>query len=204
VDRTPAQALIDEVVAIALGPALRGAGYRKERRTFRRAAPECIQVVNVQVSAWGSRTSQKFTVNLGVFFPRAQEALAGYSPIRLGRAGPTEYQCHLRRRLGQLMPQQRDVWWSIEAGEESSTVSREVGEAITTFGLPWLDTMSKFDAARREVENYSQVTALGFDLASGDILRARQRLRGLVEANPDMSELRAWGRGKGLIEGPDG
>lgn len=163
--QTPAQHLLDKIVTDALVRVLREAGYRRDKRTFRRASAECIQVVNVQASQWGSATSQRFTVNLGVFFPKVQQALAGDSPIRLGRSGPTEYQCQLRRRLGQLMPQHDDIWWDIEAGQDPSRVSKELGEAVKAFGLPWLEAMADFDAARQAVKDPLQ--ALGFDLAAG-------------------------------------
>jgi hypothetical protein len=197
--RTPVQRVLDEVIASALVPLLRAGGYRKEKRTFRRASPDCIQVVNVQASAWGTRTSQKFTVNLGVFFPKAQAVLEGYSPVRLSQAGPTESQCHVRQRLGMLMPEHDDVWWSIEAGRDSSRVSKAVGEAMTAFGVPWLEAMSNFDVARREVESWP-VQALGFDVAAGDIQRARQRFRELLETRADPSAWRKWGRTRGLTE----
>ena len=84
--------------------------------------------------------------------------------------------------------------------QEPSRIAKEVGQAMTSFGLPWLNAMSKFDVARRAVEECSQVSALGFDRASGDLARARQRFRELLESGTDLSALRAWGRTKGLGE----
>ena len=187
-------------MASALVPILRGAGYRKEQRTFRRASPECVQVVNVQLSQWGSRTSQQFTVNLGVFFPEVHEALAGYLQVRIGQAGPTEYQCQIRQRLGMLMPGNRDVWWGIEAGREPSGISRKVGEAMTAYGLPWLEGMAVLETARREVERWAPLQALGFDIAAGDTDRAQRRFRELLTGNAAPKKLRSWGRAHGLLE----
>jgi hypothetical protein len=162
VPRTAAQRVLDLVVASALVPALREAGYRRDKRTFRRTSSECIQVVNVQSSQWGSAASQRFTLNLGVFFPRVHDELAGYSGVRIGHAGPREAHCHLRQRIGGLMPERRDLWWDIEAAEDPSSVSNDARAALTRFGLPWLEAMAEFDTARRAVQDWP-LQALGFD-----------------------------------------
>ena len=70
---------------------------------------------------------------------------------------------------------------------------------MRAFGFPWLDALSKFDAARRAVEAWP-LQALGFDVAAGDIHRARKRFRELLEHSTDGSALGAWGRANGLAE----
>lgn len=192
--------MIDDVVARALVPMLREGGYRKDKRTFRRDSTECVQVVNVQASRWGSRTRQQFTINLGVFFPKVEEALAGFLPSRISPAGPAAYDCQVRQRLGMLMPEQRDIWWDVEDKQDPSPVSHEVGEAMKRFGVPWLDAMSSFEAARCAVVVWAPIYALGFDLAARDTDRAQQRFRELLTGNADPAKLRAWGRRHGLFE----
>lgn len=53
--KTPAQALLDEVIQSALVRMLKAEGYRKAGHTFRLATPRCVLVVNVQASQCSSR-----------------------------------------------------------------------------------------------------------------------------------------------------
>jgi len=99
--KTPAQARLDEVVAKALAPILKEAGYRKSGRTFRRKNGSCVQVVNVQASAWSSADSLKFTVNLGVFFEEVSAANPFWQS-KVGEAGPDVWSCHVRERIGNV------------------------------------------------------------------------------------------------------
>jgi len=92
-----------------------------------------------------------------------------------------------------------DVWWDIEAGQDCSRITREVGEAVKTFGLPWLDAMADFETARQAVKDWP-LQALGFDLAAGAVERARQRFHELVQGSADSRALRTWGRARGLTD----
>lgn len=137
--RTPAQQLLDEVLEVALVPALRQRGYRKAGRTFRRVREQCIQVVNVQVSQWSSATSLRFTLNLGVYFPALQAELESRGYRKPGAAGPTVTGCHLSERVGMLMPAGEDHWWELEAGLPREAVTAEVSAVLTGCALPWLE-----------------------------------------------------------------
>ena len=69
----------------ALAPLLKAHGFKKSHATWRRSQEESIAVLNIQKSSW---SSGEFFVNLGVYFCVFGELTA-----------PTEYKCHVRRRL---------------------------------------------------------------------------------------------------------
>jgi hypothetical protein len=99
-------------VVASIAPLLKTAGFRKRSNSFnRRSAGDLTHVVNFQMGPFMPPGTQefppirvnlygKFTVNVGVFVPGLAR--------RLGRPEtPTwvnEYDCHLRGRIGLLMP----------------------------------------------------------------------------------------------------
>lgn len=192
--KTPAQAVLDQVIAFGLTPLLRPDGFMKARRNFRRQAERCVQVINVQASAWGTAQELKFTINLGVFFPEIH-ALKTFLQWRPSAAGPTEYQCQCRSRLGELMPAHRDDWWTLRAGEDPAGMAAEVGDAVRGFGIPWLESRSTWNGARAVAD---PIDAVAFAVISGDTDQARRHLGALLAQPPHRDDLRAWGRGLGL------
>lgn len=76
----------------ALAPLLKARGFKKSNATWRRGQDESVAVLNIQKSPWGSGD---YYVNLGVYFFAFGELTA-----------PTEYQCHVRRRLDVEAPQE--------------------------------------------------------------------------------------------------
>ena len=178
---------------------LRRAGFRKEGRTFRRVRSACTEVVNVQVSQWSSRDALSFTINLGVFFPEVQRGLEGYLALRLGQGGPKEFDCQVRTRLGALMPEASDKWWKLRAPRGPSPRPGELGDALTTLGLPWLERMTVPEEARCCIESWAPTQAMGFHLAAGELQLARALLREILKASPENDALRRWAEGRGLL-----
>lgn len=150
--KTPAQQLLDEVIRSGLAPVLKAQGFRKAGRTFRSTAPGCVLVVNVQASDWSTRDALRFTVNLGAFYTGLGEILQTW--VRPSASGPTEYQCHVRQRLGHLMPAHGDHWWELKVGAPWTGVAVEFSDAVREHGLPWLRAMTDLDTARSHAERW--------------------------------------------------
>lgn len=96
--------VIDSVVG-ALHPLMKQAGYKKRARNFRKPCEGGTQVVNLQAS-WGNMGDRgTFTLNLGLYFPAVAVIFnEGYEPS----SSPSEAECHLRARIGALMPRSYD------------------------------------------------------------------------------------------------
>src|SRR5581483_3480064 len=65
---SPAEALLTDVLAQAVTPPLRAAGFRKSGRNYHRRHGKTVQVVNIQVSRGSTWTEKEFYVNAGVAF----------------------------------------------------------------------------------------------------------------------------------------
>jgi hypothetical protein len=135
-----------------LHPRLKQRGFRKRRHTFNREPePGLVQVVNFQMGPYevgdpveipGLRENLygKFAVNLGVLLDEIHASLAYFDRPKF----VAEYHCELRKRLGELMPVEGDVWWNLD--HEADVLAADVGEALERFGLPWLDRLASRDA----------------------------------------------------------
>jgi hypothetical protein len=122
-------------VVTALADVLKRAGYSKSGQDFRRTISDVVHMVSVQQSQASTRSTVRFTVNLGVWVPSLASTLA-----RAKR--PSVWDAHWRRRLGYLMPERTDVWWSVTSEEEAHSAARAVSSAVVLHGLPRLAELS--------------------------------------------------------------
>ncbi len=80
----------------------------------------------------------QFTVNLLVFSrsvwerERAQDSYLGAKPNPNTLYGKLAWW----ERIGVLMPEYEDKWWTVNAGMDTEDLSREVLLAIESYGLP--------------------------------------------------------------------
>jgi hypothetical protein len=134
-----------QAVVRDIHPKLKAAGFRKERHTFKREPePGLIHVVNFQMGPYEPGSNYEFppykvnvygyfTVNLGVFLSEVRAQTMPGAPPRF----PKEYQCEIRARLGELMPEGEGGWWTLKA--ETGLLASAIWEAIEEYGLPFLD-----------------------------------------------------------------
>jgi hypothetical protein len=124
---------IRSIVNHGLAPALKQAGFQRHSMNFSRQDGEA-QVINVQLNRWNSSLSGSFTINVGVDIARVAELL----PVRLPMPeNPKEYSW--RRRVGMLMPDGRDHWWTVTPETKIEEMSEELVNAWTTHIAPWLE-----------------------------------------------------------------
>lgn len=157
---------VDEVQA-ALHAWLKPKGFRKQGRTFNRTTDDgLVQVVNIQMGASdppgtvyipGLRENLYgwFTVNLGVYVPEVGRLLHGDNEAK---RFVNEAHCCVRSRLGNLAPEQKDVWWRNDAVAE---VIPNVLARLERDGLPFLDRFASRDALLREWKGKSRNEGAG-------------------------------------------
>ncbi len=195
---TPFQEMLDEALRIGLSAVLRADGYRKDRRTFLRRAPQVVLVVGIQSSKWNTASDGQFTVNLGAYVPSAS-LVAGERLL----ARPKPHQCQLWERLGMLRSG-RDDWWSLRKGESPEAVAADVVEAWNEVGRAWTERhadprecIATLDRTGREE------TAAYVALGIGDTEGARERVNRVMKACRMESHrflVLAFARRNGLVE----
>jgi tRNA U55 pseudouridine synthase TruB len=98
--------------------------------------------VNLQKSVSSTSVSLKATVNLQVYSRTLTRAM-GYS-----MGYPADPHRHWRERIGAVMPERRDTWWSAQTLPEAEQAGEEIAEALTRYGLPALHAVSSTEKLR--------------------------------------------------------
>jgi hypothetical protein len=158
---TEAAAAMKQVVA-EVTPMLKEAGFRKRRHSFNRHAVDGLTgVVHFQMGAYEPPGTVeippfrrnlygRFTINLGIFSPD----MPTYGPPGKKYEWINEYDCQLRKRIGHLLPDPRDVWWPLD---DLAFAEQIALATLSDHGLPWLDRyptrISILDAFRRGDRN---------------------------------------------------
>jgi hypothetical protein len=191
---------INYIIRVGLHPALKGEGFIKSARTFRRTRPNCTQIVNIQGRWTNYKEEGQFTINLGVYYPEAAR-LHGQFKIT---HRPSFLDCMLHQRIGVLMPIRRDYWWDFDSKSDLDNIAKDVVVACMDFGLPWLEELSIFEGAIQFSRSLKiPFLAAIFSLLIEDRENAKKYLVDAIEkASPNLrfqTQMEKWGRSKGLI-----
>ena len=191
-------------VAKALHPVMKQHGYKKRGRNYRRQGERCTQVLNVQASPWRGRNGTSFTVNLGLYFPVVAVVLWEDTEPS---ANPSEAECHLRCRLGRLMPRPYDRWWEVTLGCPIDDQIEEVVGAVHDFGVPWLEEHNTLETALLAAdpdylparESIALWVALGRPEAATPILRTLVERVVSLGREQQAQDLADWGERHGVV-----
>lgn len=136
-----------------LAPMFKERGYRKRGNAFNRTANDgIVHVTNFQMWAFNPPGTVEmsglrpnlygtFTINLGIYIDDVARQIEGHSND--GSRFVTEYQCHIRSRIGQLLPERADTWWKLDYPTE--LLGEVVSGALLKFGFPWLAQFASRD-----------------------------------------------------------
>lgn len=177
------------------GLLLKEEGFRKRRHSFNRGTADgLVHVVNFWMApkeppAWTrvpglrERLYGNVRIDFGVYVPAMKRSGVPKSDWI------NEYDCQLRRTMGQLMiaDGSPDLWWSL--GDEHA--EEKARTALLEYGLPWLDQFSDRDSV---LEWFNAVGPTGIGMSpAGDLdiaemltslgrtAEARRVLEGYVE-----------------------
>ena len=117
--------------------------FRKRGHSFCRIYEDAVWVIQAQSSSTSSALGMKMTVNLGVFLPRLNPVSGWRDEVP---EWPSESACHFRTRLGSLMPEKTDLWWTADKDETATALGRQLLPSLLHYGLAALEAVS--NAAR--------------------------------------------------------
>ena len=112
--------LYQTLIQDEIRPLLKKHDFRSRGRVFRRYRDGVWHLIALQKSRKSSARRNIFTFNLGMASERLLHREA-VDPVRCGIAD-----CHWRRRLGHLSPENRDVWWTLEDEASSALAGTQV------------------------------------------------------------------------------
>jgi hypothetical protein len=138
--------MLNSFIKEALSPVLIDAGFKAAGRVYRREVGDALQLVDIQNWKFNDSKRARFTIEVGVCFPRLLTAVAeleSYAFYRenLGKPGITE--CAVRRRLGEFLDPPQDTWWTVSATTGHLPPVEDVTSPLTTAAIPWMESMSE-------------------------------------------------------------
>jgi hypothetical protein len=126
----------EKTISDAVLRALEPLGYRRDGKCFRADRPEATLVIQCQRSVAGTHNRLRTTVNLGVFSRAVAEKLG------ILQAKPTFEICHWKRRIGELLPEPQDRWWSVGDHAEALHAAQEICGFLEKHGVPTLEQLA--------------------------------------------------------------
>lgn len=142
-----AQDELKTLVSSDLQPLLKAHGFGKKGLTFYRRNPGNFGLVQLQKSRYSTSSEVTFTINVGVFSDHLQRELGKIWWVPEVGKIPTEPSCHVRKRIGLLMPEANDVWWTVKS-DAPSALGAELCRVVQTYALPFLDARATDEALR--------------------------------------------------------
>lgn len=187
---------IDEIIKTGIAPLLKGHGFKKKARNFYRSFDDRIDVINVQASQSNLGAKGKSTINLGVYYPAVAEIIEAI-PVK---GMPKEYNCTVRERIGGVLDDRQDIWWSVDETTNLKEVAIELATKVEVFCLPWLEEVSTVDKVKSKYSKVSPFTAAGISLMQGNKVDAKNFLEASIKKKPRAkSRSIGWAKRHGLI-----
>jgi hypothetical protein len=147
--KSPSSHAVDNVIQSCVKSMLKSENYRKTGRSFHRQREDMIQVVNFQTTWLNTPEKADFTINLKVILPFYHEKWTGTPlPKNPGSAAPI---CSYR--LGHLLPEGPDKWWSVTPSTDFDSLSRQLADLLQSIGLPFLEKASDLLFLRQNLES---------------------------------------------------
>ena len=110
---------------------LAAAGFKRKGVHLHRKVDGLFHGIHFQASQWGTAAEGKFTVNLIVTSPVLYTEWIGH-PFP---ANPASALFPIQMRIGSLMPERRDYWWTVGSETDSSSLAIEVAGTIEHYAL---------------------------------------------------------------------
>ena len=143
----------------SLNPILKQAGFSQSHSNFRHRADDNWAVINFQRSSSSTTVTPRFTINLGIYSAVLAKIFPSFRMRTDASLKPLVIDSHWRLRVGDLLPQNKDVWWQFTS-DPMESCREEVDEYLTTLVIPTLQQYSS-DAALREL--WATGSLLGVD-----------------------------------------
>jgi hypothetical protein len=149
----------DSVIKEGFQELLKPLGFKKKANNFYLQSDTIGQIINVQKSHWGNKDSISFTINVGIFVPEYWLKLNNFSDKGLP-AYPTETECLIRKRIGELRNQD-DTWYDINERTDEQKLISEMRNNLTGFILPFFSRLSSTEKMLKELDSsYVLMTTL--------------------------------------------
>lgn len=113
---------------------LKPLGYKKSGFIFTKDIGELVFMIGLQSSTTSTSKEPKVTLNVGIWIK-----------ILSDNKKASIWECQWRSRIGKLMPENSDKWWSMASIEDAVKVSIEIRDSINDYALPILQSLNTLE-----------------------------------------------------------
>jgi hypothetical protein len=125
---------------------LKPLGFTKRGQNFYSGRGDNVGVINFQKHKWSTKEEIRFTVNVGAWSRRLENAFAAFIGTR---DFPAESSCQWRQRIGRwIAGSGGDQWWDIDAATDLRVLHDQIAPTILEYALPALRTRSSDEGLR--------------------------------------------------------
>lgn len=137
-----AQDAFKRMMSDSVIPLLRSHRYRGSGQRFWLPSESHHAGLGVQKRLGSTRQAVRFTANLVVVGRGEWEDFLIEHPYHPERPSPNTFAPPpaIWKRLGEVMPDGRDTWWTISEGDGEDQSASEFTEAIAAFAIPFIET----------------------------------------------------------------
>lgn len=135
-----AQELYASLVKNEISPKLRAEGLVGSGGRYSLKSSTHWALIGFQKSKWNDKLQVEFTINLMAVSREGWANLIATAPYFGAEPNPESSATPaVSKRITKLMvPEPSSQWWKIESGKSTEQVSKDVIEALTKYGIPWL------------------------------------------------------------------
>jgi len=200
-----AEAKFEKVVKDGFHATLKPLGFKKRGNNFYKQGHGIGHIINLQKSTYYSKDHIHFTINTAVFLPEYWAVFYNYfgKPVP---DYPTEPECILRQRIGELR-NENDKWFDITSETDEDQMIQEMKTNLDQYILPHFGSvLSKdmlvdvLDLGTTRVNPFDKLIVFG-ELGHKD--RAKKEFEKIVAdttRNPNFLEtVKVYGKKYGLI-----
>lgn len=124
----------NELLSTVWGERLKILGFKKRGEKFIFEHRDGVGIINFQKSQRSSSEILLFTINIGIFSYRLYRFLSGNPDIKKMNIED----CHLRIRVGYILPAQEDKWWSMDVNTNLHELSSDINCIIEEYVIDYI------------------------------------------------------------------
>lgn len=132
----------NKLVKECVRPLLNEHGFKRRGNSFVSKKNDIWFLINFQKSRKSSVDEVVFTINLGI----ASSVLFNFFSKEIKQ--PTIEDCHFRQRIGFLLAQRGDKWWTINSDTEINKLCDELKSCLIEHALTELENYSSNESLR--------------------------------------------------------
>lgn len=124
--------------------------FKKRGNHFFKRNGEIGYCVNIQNDKWNDANQIRFTLNVGIFTEAFWLECEDFKNTGIIPTFPKEYECAIRKRIGNLLPVKEDKWYCITSGTDVMKLWSEIERDLTEYILPFF---ARYDTASDVIPN---------------------------------------------------